>query len=73
MARPSTIYLRRHDGALHAYAGRRCAKLVRECLAGRGGPEITSLTLAGYVGFLGPDGTDWSLEAISDYLTGEQP
>lgn len=44
---------------------RKAAKLKRELAAGRGGPEITNLVMNGYVGFLGPDGQDWDLEALT--------
>jgi hypothetical protein len=66
-----TIYLRHESGATHAYAGRRCAKLVKEVLAGRGGHEVTALTESGYTGFLGPDGEEWSFESLGDYLRKE--
>jgi hypothetical protein len=59
------LFLRHASGATHLLSKRKAAKLKRELADGRGGPEITNLVLNGYVGFLGPDGQDWDLEALT--------
>jgi hypothetical protein len=58
------LFLRHASGATHLLSKRKAGKLKRELAAGRGGPEITNLVMNGYVGFLGPDGQDWELEAL---------
>ncbi len=57
-----SLYLKHQDGALHEYSARRTTKLCREILAGRGGAEVTALTEAGYIGFLGESGEIETLE-----------
>lgn len=61
---PSTIYIKHKDGKTAALNGRKCAKLCKEILAGRGGPEITKLVENGYEGFLARDGQVWDWEVF---------
>jgi len=58
------LFLRHASGATHLLSKRKAYKLKHELAAGRGGPEVTNLVMNGYVGFLGPDGQDWDLEAL---------
>jgi hypothetical protein len=60
-----TLFLRHASGATHMLGARKAAALKRELAAGRGGREITALVMNGYTGFLGPDGEDWDLEALT--------
>ena len=62
------LFLRHKSGATHVLGERPTAKLKRELAAGRGGPEITKLVMNDYVGFMGPDGNDWDLEALTAEL-----
>lgn len=52
----TTIYLQHASGRMDALSGRRLARLRREVVAGRGGPEVTALTVSGYQGFLARTG-----------------
>lgn len=52
----TTIYLQHASGRMDALSGRRLARLRREIIAGRGGPEVTALTVSGYRGFLARSG-----------------
>jgi hypothetical protein len=61
----TVLFLRHASGATHLLSKRKAAKLKRELAAGRGGPEITNLVLNGCVGYLGPDGQDWDLGALT--------
>ena len=61
---PATLYLRHKSGATHALSGTRARKLRNELAEDRAGPEITALTLAGYDGFMGPDGETWDFEGL---------
>jgi hypothetical protein len=61
----AVLFLRHASGATHMLSKRKAGKLKRELAAGRGGPEVVDLVLNGYVGFLGPDGEDWDLEALT--------
>ena len=61
----ATLFLRHRSGATHKMGARGLAKLKQELAAGRGGPEVTSLVANGYTGFLGPDGEDWDLSALT--------
>jgi hypothetical protein len=67
---PSVVYLQTRDGANHELSGRRLAKLRNDFAAGRGGPGLANFAASGYVGFVGPDGELWDLEALPDYLIG---
>jgi hypothetical protein len=62
------LFLRHKSGATHVLGERATTKLKRELAAGRGGPEITKFVMNDYVGFLGPDGDDWDLEALTAEL-----
>lgn len=64
-----TLYLRHVDGATHALRGRRLARLLRELKAGRGGPELLALQLAGYSETLG--GVDLTGESLHASLFAE--
>ncbi|HSX23400.1 MAG TPA: hypothetical protein VLE97_11555 [Gaiellaceae bacterium] len=59
------LFLRHASGKTEMLGERKTAKLKKELAAGRGGREITALVLSGYTGFLGPDGHDWDLEALT--------
>lgn len=52
----TTIYLQHVSGRMDALSGRRLARLRREVIAGRGGLEVTALTVNGYRGFLAHSG-----------------
>jgi hypothetical protein len=67
---PTVVYLQQRSGQNHELSGRRLANLRREFAAGRGGRELANLAGAGYVGFVGPDGELWDLDALPDYLVG---
>lgn len=54
----AALFLIHRDGANHLFGGRRCAKLLRELKAGRGGPEITALVEAGYTETMGGTSLD---------------
>jgi hypothetical protein len=71
MGTMTTIYLKHRDGGTHQLSGKRLATLRREILAGRGGLEVTALTMAGYIGFIGADGEVWDFEALSTEFTAE--
>lgn len=62
---PGPLFLRHVSGALHMLSARKAATLRRELAAGRGGPEITKLLINGYAEFLGPDGEDWAIDALT--------
>lgn len=64
----TTLYIKHKDGATHQLSGKRYAKLKREILAGRGGPEVVSLVMAGYEGFLGTDGEIWDFESLNAHF-----
>jgi hypothetical protein len=64
----NALYLKNSSGANHALAGRRYARLRKEILAGRGGPEVTSLVASGYTGFVGSDGEVWDFEALAQHF-----
>ncbi len=61
----AVLFLRHKSGATHKLGERRAIKLKKELAAGRGNVEITSLICNDYTGFLGPDGEDWDLEALT--------
>lgn len=67
----TTIYLKHEDGAMHSLAGRLFAKLRKEILAGRGGPEVTSLVIAGYEGFLGRSGEIEDFEGLNKHFAAD--
>lgn len=67
---PSVVYLQTRGGQNHELSGRRLAKLRKEVIAGRGGPTLTNFAASGYVGFVGPDGELWDLDALPAYLSG---
>jgi len=62
------LFLRHKNGSTHMLGERPTAKLKRELAAGRGGPEITKLVMNEYTGFLGPDGEEWPLDALTSEL-----
>lgn len=68
----TTIYLKHEDGAMHSLSGRRYAKLRKEILAGRGGPEVTALVEAGYEGFLGASGEVEDFCALNEYFAKQE-
>jgi len=65
------IYLHHTDGAMHALRNRRLAKLRKEILAGRGGPEVCALVESGYDGYLGADGEIWDFEGLRNFFEGK--
>jgi hypothetical protein len=69
-AAPTVVYLQTRDGQNHELSGRRLAKMRKDFAANQGGSTLTNLVGSGYVGFVGPDGNLWDLEALPDYLVG---
>jgi hypothetical protein len=69
-APPSVVYLQTRAGQNHELSGRRLAKLRKDITANQGGPALTNFAASGYIGFVGPDGELWDLEALPDYLVG---
>ena len=67
---PSVVYLQTRGGQNHELSGRRLAKLRKDVTAGQGGPALANFAASGYIGFVGPDGELWDLEALPDYLIG---
>lgn len=61
---PTTLYLKHRDGGMHAFNGRRCAKLCKAMAAGVGQSEIVPLIENGYIGFLARDGEVYDFEAL---------
>ena len=59
----AAIFLKHESGAMHELSARKVAHLRKEILAGRGGPEVTQLTMNGYQGFLGDSGEVEDFEA----------
>jgi len=72
-AAPTVVYLQTREGHNHELSGRRLAKLRKDAEADRAGPALTNLVASGYVGFVGPDGELWDLEALPGYLVGGAP
>lgn len=66
----TVVYLQTRAGQNHELSGRRLAKFRKEIMAGHGGPALANFAASGYVGFVGPDGELWDLEALPDYLVG---
>jgi hypothetical protein len=60
----AVLFLRHYSGTTHKLGDRKAAKLKRELAAGRGGAEVTALTLNGYNEFLGPEGEDVPLTEL---------
>ena len=61
----SSVYLKTEDGKTVELRGPRFNKLKKEITAGRGGPEVTALIMAGNVSFLADDGQCYGLEEIT--------
>lgn len=67
----NTLYIKHESGAIHAYQGRRYAKLKKEIQAGRGDDIVTSLICSEYEGFVGDDGEVYAFDGLSDHFAGK--
>ena len=62
------VYLTHESGAVHQYSGARFRKLVAAVRANNAGGILTDLVCNGYESFLGPDGEQWAIDSLADYI-----
>ena len=59
------VYLCHESGRNDLLTGRRATTLRAKLARGEGEQELTSLTFAGYTGFVGKDGEEWDLSGLT--------
>ena len=62
------VYLTHESGAVHQFSGARFRKLVAAVRANNAGSILTDLVCSGYASFLGPDGEQWAIDSLPDYI-----
>jgi len=62
------VYLTHESGAVHQFSGARFRKLVAAVRSNNAGSILTDLVCSGYESFLGPDGEQWPIDSLPDYI-----